>query len=285
MAGQGVVVITGASTGIGEACALHLDGLGFRVFAGVRKAADGEALKARSSGRLTPVQLDVTDEQMRAAAFETVAETTGKAGLAGLVNNAGIAVAGMLEFLPVAELRHQLEVNVIGAVAVTQTFLPLLRRVRGRVVNIGSDSGLLSIPFLGAYCASKFALEAITDALRLEVRPWGIKVSIIEPGSIQTPIWEKSGAAANLLLESMPRQARELYGAAMEAVRKVSLKIAATGIPSTAVARAVADALTANRPKTRYRVGKDATFQALLARYVPDRLRDALIARFMGIPS
>lgn len=284
MARQGVVVITGASTGIGEACALHLDGLGFRVFAGVRKPADGEALKARSSDRLTPVQLDVTDEQMRAAAFETVAETTGSAGLAGLVNNAGIAVAGMLEFLPVAELRNQLEVNVIGAVAVTQTFLPLLRRARGRVVNIGSDSGLLSTPFLGAYCASKFALEAITDALRLEVRPWGIKVSIIEPGSIQTPIWEKSRAAANLLLESMPRQAHELYGAAMEAVRKVSLKIAASGIPPTVVARTVAHALTANRPKTRYRVGKDATFQALLARYVPDRLRDALIARFMGIP-
>jgi len=281
---QGVVVITGASTGIGEACALHLDGLGFRVFAGVRKPADGEALKARSSDRLTPVQLDVTDEQMRAAAFETVAETTGSAGLAGLVNNAGIAVAGMLEFLPVAELRSQLEVNVIGAVAVTQTFLPLLRRARGRVVNIGSDSGLLSHPFLGAYCASKFALEAITDALRLEVRPWGIKVSIIEPGSIQTPIWEKSRAAANLLLESMPRQAHELYGAAMEAVRKVSLKIAASGIPPSSVARTVAHALTANRPKTRYRVGKDAAFQALLARYVPDRLRDALIARFMGIP-
>jgi NAD(P)-dependent dehydrogenase (short-subunit alcohol dehydrogenase family) len=284
MARQGVVVITGASTGIGEACALHLDGLGFRVFAGVRKPADGEALKARSSDRLTPVQLDVTDEQMRAAALQTVAEATGSAGLAGLVNNAGLAVAGMLEFLPVAELRNQLEVNVIGAVAVTQTFLPLLRRARGRVVNIGSDSGLLSTPFLGAYCASKFALEAITDALRLEVRPWGIKVSIIEPGSIQTPIWEKSRAAANLLLESMPRQAHELYGAAMEAVRKVSLKIAASGIPPTVVARTVAHALTANRPKTRYRVGKDATFQALLARYVPDRLRDALIARFMGIP-
>ena len=284
MGRQGVVVITGASTGIGEACALHLDGLGFRVFAGIRKPADGEALKARSSDRLTPVELDVTDEQMRAAAFETVAEATGSAGLAGLVNNAGITVAGMLEFLPVAELRNQLEVNVIGAVAVTQTFLPLLRRARGRVVNIGSDSGLLSTPFLGAYCASKFALEAITDALRLEVRPWGIKVSIIEPGSIQTPIWEKSRAAANLLLESMPRQAHELYGAAMEAVRKVSLKIAASGIPPTVVARTVAHALTANRPKTRYCVGKDATFQALLARYVPDRLRDALIARFMGIP-
>jgi NAD(P)-dependent dehydrogenase (short-subunit alcohol dehydrogenase family) len=284
MARQEVVVITGASTGIGEACALHLDELGFRVFAGVRKRADGEALKGRASERLAPVPLDVTDERTIAAAVETVADAAGDMGLVGLVNNAGIAVAGMLEFLPLAMLRNQLEVNVLGPIAVTQAFLPLLRKAPGRVVNIGSNSGLLSTPFLGAYCASKFALEALTDALRLELRPWGIKVSIIEPGNIQTPIWEKSSAAAKQLLEGLPRQAHELYGTAIAAVRKAAEKSAASAIPPGAVARAVTHALTAKRPKTRYRVGTDATFQAQLARYVPDRMRDAIIARFMGIP-
>lgn len=284
MSREGTVVITGASTGIGEACALHLDKLGFRVFAGVRKQADGEALKGRASERLTPVPLDVTDERTITAAVETVARAAGDTGLAGLVNNAGIAVAGMLEFMPLAALRHQLEVNVLGPIAVTQAFLPLLRKGPGRVVNIGSNSGLLSTPFLGAYCASKFALEALTDALRLELRPWGIKVSIIEPGSIQTPIWEKSSAAAKQLLEGLPRQAHELYGEAIEAVRKAAAKSAAAAIPAAAVARAVTHALTAKHPKTRYRVGTDATFQALLARYVPDRLRDALVARYLGIP-
>ena len=284
MSRENTVVITGASTGIGEACALHLDELGFRVFAGVRKAADGEALKGRASARLAPVSLDVTDERSIAAAVETVARSAGDTGLAGLVNNAGIAVAGMLEFMPLAALRNQLEVNVLGPIAVTQAFLPLLRKTRGRVVNIGSNSGLLSTPFLGAYCASKFALEALTDALRGELRPWGIQVSIVEPGNIQTPIWEKSSAAAKQLLDGLPQQAHELYGAAIEAVGKTAEKSAASAIPPAAVARAVTHALTAKRPKTRYRVGTDATVQALLARYVPDRMRDALIARFMGIP-
>jgi len=284
MSRENTVVITGASTGIGEACALHLDALGFRVFAGVRKQADGEALKGRASARLAPVSLDVTDERSIAAAVETVARSAGDTGLAGLVNNAGIAVAGMLEFMPLAALRNQLEVNVLGPIAVTQAFLPLLRKARGRVVNIGSNSGLLSTPFLGAYCASKFALEALTDALRGELRPWGIQVSIVEPGNIQTPIWEKSSAAAKQLLDGLPQQAHELYGAAIEAVGKTAEKSAASAIPAAAVARAVTHALTAKRPKTRYRVGTDATVQALLARYVPDRMRDALIARFMGIP-
>ena len=172
----------------------------------------------------------------------------------------------------------------MGAVAVTQAFLPLLRKAQGRVINIGSDSGLLSQPFVGAYCASKFALEALTDAWRQELRPWGIQVSIIEPGNIQTPIWEKSSAAAQQLLEGMPRRAHELYGPAIEAVRKATAKLAASGIPPAAVARAVIHALTAKRPKTRYRVGMDATLIALLARYVPDRLRDTLVARFLGLP-
>ena len=169
------VVITGASTGIGEACALELDRGGFRVFAGVRSEVAGEKLKAQASSRLTPVMIDVTDAASIAAAAEAVGRTLGDAGLAGLVNNAGIAVAGPLEAVPIEALRQQFEVNVIGQVAVTQVFLPLLRKARGRVVNISSINGGLSLPYMGAYSASKFAMEAVTDALRVELRTWGIR--------------------------------------------------------------------------------------------------------------
>ncbi|MEK7693262.1 MAG: SDR family oxidoreductase, partial [Chloroflexota bacterium] len=184
------VVITGASTGIGEACALHLDALGWRVFAGVRKGADGEALQRKASARLIPVRIDVTDQASIASACDAVAQELGARGLDGLVNNAGIAVAAPLEFVPIDDLRRQLEINVIGQIAVTQAFLALIRTARGRIVNIGSVSGKLATPFTGPYSASKFAMEALTDALRIELRPWKIEVSIVEPGSIATPIWE-----------------------------------------------------------------------------------------------
>ncbi len=161
MADKGAVVITGASTGIGEACALHLDKMGFRVFAGIRKAADAESLKRRASARLVTLRLDISDETEIERAAETVKEALHGDGLAGLINNAGIVVGGMLEFLPLDALRRQLEVNVVGQIAVTQAFLPDLRKARGRIVNMGSVSGLISSPFSGAYAASKFALEAL----------------------------------------------------------------------------------------------------------------------------
>ena len=178
------VVITGASTGIGAACALHLDQWGWRVFAGVRKQGDAEALRAQGSARLTPVSLDVTDTVSISTAASAVAGAVGAAGLAGLVNNAGIVVPGPIELLPLSDLRRQLEINVVGQVAVTQAFLPLIRAGRGRIVNMGSIAGRMATPFTGAYGASKFALEALTDALRLELQPWGISVSIIEPGAV-----------------------------------------------------------------------------------------------------
>ncbi len=174
---QGGIVITGASSGIGEACALYLDGLGCRVFAGVRNPVDGESLKAKASARLMPVLLDVTDVASIDRAVETVKAAV---GMAGLVNTAGIGGGGPLEVVPPAELRKVLEVNVVGPVAVTQAFLPLLRLGRGRIVNMGSIAGLAATPFIGPYSASKFALEALTDAMRLELRPWGIHVSIVD---------------------------------------------------------------------------------------------------------
>src|SRR5436190_20383212 len=192
MTNLGSVVITGASTGIGKTCALRLDRLGFQVFAGVRRTEDGETLKRQASQRLTPITIDVTDSGSIAAAASMVATAVGDAGLQGLVNNAGIAVACPLEFLPISLLSQQLEVNVTGQIDVTQVFLPLLRAGNGRIVNMGSISGRMAYPLLGPYCASKFALEALTASLRMELRPWHIPVSIIEPGAIATPIWSKA---------------------------------------------------------------------------------------------
>ena len=274
------VVITGASTGIGEACALHLDGQGFTVFAGVRGLEDGELLRKRASDRLIPIILDVTDADTITSAAGTVAERVGPRGLAGLVNNAGIALASPLEFVPLPKLREQLEVNVIGQIAVTQAFLPLLRKGRGRIVNMSSISGRLATPFLGPYAASKWALEALSDSLRVELRPWKIHVAVVEPGNISTPIWQKSRTAAEQLLEGLPPTARILYGPAIDFLRRYAVD--GRGISAAAVAQAVTHALTARRPKTRYLVGTDARVGARVAS-LPDRLRDWLIRR--ALPS
>lgn len=280
----GAVVITGASTGIGEACARHLDDLGFRVFAGVRRRADGGRLTAAASKKLTPILLDVTDAGSIEQAARLVEKEVGSAGLGGLVNNAGIAVAGPLEVLPLAELRRQLEVNVIGQIAVTQAFLPLLRLGRGRIINMGSIAGRSTMPFMGPYSASKFALEALTDALRLELQAWGIHVSIIEPGAIATPIWEKSGREADRLEAATASEARALYAQASAGVREAVRKAAARAIPPDAVARAVVHALTAPRPRTRYLVGNDARFRAFLAKFLPDRLQDKVLTWALNLP-
>jgi NAD(P)-dependent dehydrogenase (short-subunit alcohol dehydrogenase family) len=283
MPGDGGIVISGASSGIGRACALHLDKLGFDVFAGVRKEADGERLREEASGRLVPLPLDVTDQASIEAAADKVAGSVGDRGLAGLVNNAGITVSAPLEFVPIDELRKQLEVNVIGQVAVTQAYLSMLRKARGRVVNVSSIGGRVALPFLGPYAASKFAIEGLSDSLRRELRPWGIEVSVIEPGSVATPIWEKGVAAADALIERFPPEAQALYGKAVASMRKAAAEAGNRGLPPEQVARTVEHALTARRPKTRYLVGRDAKMRARIARIVPDRAFDRLIARAMGL--
>ena len=278
------VVITGASTGIGAACALHLDQLGWRVFAGVRKQGDAEALRAQGSARLTPISLDVTDTVSISTAASAVAGAVGAAGLAGLVNNAGIVVPGPIELLPLSDLRRQLEINVVGQVAVTQAFLPLIRAARGRIVNMGSIAGRMATPFTGAYSASKFALEALTDALRLELQPWGISVSIIEPGAVATPIWEKAAKNAEAMLGTVPTETFVLYAEAIEALKKAAAHAAKNAVDPVDVVRAVEHALTASRPRTRYVVGREAKIRAAMALFVPDRVRDNLVAKAMRLP-
>jgi len=278
------VVITGASTGIGAACALHLDKLGLRVFAGVRRQTDAEALKSKASSRLVAIALDVADSLSVSTAASAVAGAVGDAGLDGLVNNAGVVVTGPVEFLPLPELRRQLEINVVGQVAVTQAFLPLIRAARGRIVNMGSIAGRLATPFSSAYGASKFALEALTDALRLELAPWGISVSIIEPGAVATPIWEKGMKNGAAMLAAAPPEALVLYAEALEAFKRTSEHAAKNAADPMDVARAVEHALTAAKPKTRYVVGRQARIGAAMALLVPDRMRDTMVAKAMRLP-
>ena len=280
---QRTVVITGASTGIGEACALLLDKLGFFVFAGVRNDLDAQKLQQKASQKLIPIFLDVTDAESIAFAAEMLTNAVGSSGILGLVNNAGIAVPGPLELIPIAEFQKQMEVNVTGQLAVTQAFLGLLRQGRGRIVNMGSISGRSAAPLLGAYNASKFALEALTDVMRMELRPWGISVSIIEPSAIATPIWDKSLTQADIAKQNLPDSAYHLYGHAMNTVRKKMGIIASKGIPADIVAQAVVHALTAKQPKTRYLVGQDAKIAALLKRILPDKVYDRLMLYSMGL--
>jgi NAD(P)-dependent dehydrogenase (short-subunit alcohol dehydrogenase family) len=270
---SGTVLVTGASTGIGEATALHLKELGFDTVAAVRKDSDAERLGSQG---LRTVKLDVTDAATVAAARAEL----GDGPLAGLVNNAGIAVAAPLEFLPLDQLRHQLEVNVIGQVAVTQQFLPALRAARGRIVNVSSIGGRVALPLVSPYNASKFALEAISDSLRRELRPHGVDVIVIEPGGVKTPIWGKGNATADEIQAGMPPEAERLYGGMVAALRKETAKIATDrGIEPREVAEAIGRALTAKRPRTRYLVGTDAKIRAALATVMPDRMMDRAIGR------
>lgn len=269
-------MITGASTGIGYASALHLSSLGFQVFAGVRRDEDAERLR-HANGSIEPLKIDVTDQASIDAAAQRVREATG-GRIAGLVNNAGIAVPGPLEYLPMDEFRRQIEVNLTGQVAVTQGFLPMLRPTRGRIVNIGSIGGRVGLPLLGPYAASKHAMEGLTDSLRRELRPAGIEVSIIRPGPIATEIWERGNNTADELLDRMPA-AEQQYGPAIAAARAGAQERMKEAIPPQEVAEVVAHALTSDKPRTRYLVGRRAKLLAVFATVLPDRVFDRLIER------
>jgi NAD(P)-dependent dehydrogenase (short-subunit alcohol dehydrogenase family) len=275
------VLITGASTGIGRATALHLDAAGWRVFAGVRRQEDAEALRAAGSERLAPLILDVTDAGQIAAAAERIGADA-EGGLDGLVNNAGISVASPLETIPIDDFRRQIEVNLTGQVAVTQALMPQIRAASGRIVFLSSIGGRIAFPLTGAYHAAKFGIEAVGDVFRQELRPWGIAVAIVEPGSIDTPIWERGERTADEVGARSP-QREALYGKAIEGYRKVIRQTAERGIPPQAVAKAIEHALTAERPRSRYLVGLDAKIQARLRPLIPTRVFDRIVARMMNL--
>ncbi|MEU3778221.1 SDR family oxidoreductase [Streptomyces sp. NPDC032472] len=269
------VVITGASSGLGEACARHLARVGFQVYAGVRRTEDAERLAASGAERLTPVILDVTDEATIRDTADRIAEETADTGLFGLVNNAGIAVTAPLECVSPQLLRRQLDTNVVGQLAVIQGLLPLLRTGAGRIVNITSGLGNVAIPYMGAYAAAQFAKEALSDALRRELAPFGIPVSVVQPGAIMTPIWDKMSLEAAGTLDGAPEAVSELYRDTFLRFLETNEHSARTsGTTADDVARTVMRALVSRRPRTRYGVGKDATGGRLLARLLPDRAID-----------
>ncbi len=275
-----VALITGASSGIGRATALGLAGNGWTVFAGVRDVATGERLaQEATAGGLLPLSLDVTDASQIAAAAGRVAEQAG--GLDALVNNAGIGIGGPLELISPEDLRRQFEVNVFGQVAVTQAMLPALRRAVGRIVFVSSIGGRVAMAFTAPYAASKHAIEALGDALRVELRSSGVRVALVEPGSVATPIWDKSRAEADRL--SIPPELQEQYGNVPAAMDKVMQDTGRRGVAPEKVAETIERALSASHMRARYVVGRDARAMLMAKRLLPDLLFDRVARRALGL--
>jgi NAD(P)-dependent dehydrogenase (short-subunit alcohol dehydrogenase family) len=270
---QKSVLITGASTGIGLACTQHLAQLGWRVFAGVRKTADAEKLKILHPN-IHPLMLDVTQTEQIKLALQEISAMVGNTGLQGLVNNAGVAVAGPVEFMPLDQYRRQFEINYFGQIAVTQACLPLIRQARGRIVFISSVAGRISFPFMSPYTNSKHALEALAEALRVEVHKFGVRVAVVCPGRIATPIWEKSLKAGTALLDQFGSAEQALYREGLDML--IEQGSDSSGLPAQAVADKVSLALTSRFPRPRYIVGLDARMGDFLGR-LPATWRDALI--------
>jgi short-subunit dehydrogenase len=274
------VLVSGASTGIGHAISTHLAHNGYTVYAGVRKESDRERLEAEHAN-IRPIILDVTVPADVTRAVQTVREAGDT--LAGLVNNAGIAVAGPLEFLPLDALRLQFEVNTVAPIAMAQATLPLLRESRGRIINVGSIAGRLSAPFVGPYSASKAAIASLTDALRQELARFGVAVSLLEFASVKTPIWEKGRRGRDALVASMPPQAMSLYGPLVDAIIAQTRVEEREGLDPQVIAATVLAALRAPKPRERYVIGRKARIQAVAA-ILPPSTRDRLVKRVMKLP-
>ena len=280
---RGAVLVTGTSTGIGEATALHLDRLGFTVFATVRTDRDGDMLSSKGSERLHPILMDVTDGGTIALAKEQVTRVVGDLGLVGLVNNAGFGFTSPLEFVPLDELRRLFEVNVFGLLAVTQSFLPLLRQAHGRIVNISSAATFFIAPFHGTYAASKWSVNALSKALRLELRPLGVQVSLIVCGKIKTPMWEKAGSLSKRITQPFPSVAWTLYGSQYNRLRDYFSRMEHAGITPEKVSRTISHVLTVRRVKSTYFVGPDAWVFAIADKLLYGALREWVIRHNIGL--
>ena len=275
---RALVVVTGASTGIGAATARELGGRGFHVLAGVRRDADGDAIR---SANVEPRRLDITNEGDIAMLVKRIADDPERRPLRALVNNAGIQINAPVEAMPLSEWRQLFEVNLFGHVAMTQALLPMLIESRGTVVNVSSVGGKVAMAGYGAYAGSKFALEAVSDALRREVADFGVKVVVIEPGAVTTEMTGRLVIAAERITSGMSAEQRGRYGALMHAVIAQAQRFTreGAGLPAEAAARAIADAIISERPRTRYTIGRDAAIIVRLARWVSDRMLDSIFAR------
>jgi NAD(P)-dependent dehydrogenase (short-subunit alcohol dehydrogenase family) len=275
---SGTVLITGSSSGIGRACTEEMARRGYRVLAGVRRPEDGEEVRALSPDRIEPVMLDVTDLDAIAALPDLVGGE-----LAGLVNNAGMANAGPLEYLPVEEIKNQLDVMLLAPFALTKALLPALKAARGRVVMIGSIGGRTSLPFMGPYNAAKAGIDGFASSLRQELEPFGVHVALVEPGAIKTRIWQKGIDAGEKLRDSLPAEGRRDYGDRIDRMAKAAADSERRGVPPEKVVKVVVHALTDPKPKTRYLVGVDARVQAGLRAALPDRALDRVLGRLSGL--
>jgi NAD(P)-dependent dehydrogenase (short-subunit alcohol dehydrogenase family) len=275
------VLVTGAGRGIGRAAALRLARAGWEVLAGVRRDEDGRGLTEANGGpgTITPVKLDITDEAQLGALQDAL-----PGSVDALVNNAGVVVAGPVELVPPAELRRQLEVNVVGQVAVTQALLPRLRAARGRLVFVSSVSGRVATPMFGPYSASKFALEAVSDALRMELAPWGVRVSLVEPAQTDTDLWRLADRDFDAGVGALPPEGRRLYAKHLDGFRKTIPRAQRSAAPVEGVAEVIERALTDRRPKARYVVGRSARLQATLASLTPTPVLDRLLGAGTGVP-
>jgi NAD(P)-dependent dehydrogenase (short-subunit alcohol dehydrogenase family) len=271
------VLVTGAARGIGKAITAHLATLGWDVIAGVRSSADAAALGAIPG--VSPVLLDVTNDEHVAAL-----DTALPARLDAVVNNAGVVVGGPLETVKPVDLRRQFDVNVVGQLAVTQAVLPRLRDSRGRIVFISSVNGRISSPMIGAYCASKFALEAAADALRMELKPWHIDVSIVEPAQTDTDMWETAPQMVEDVEASMAAEQRVLYAKHVAGMKKMIPMSQRIAVPAEKVAEVVAEALTARRPHVRYGVGLATTVQMAVLHNTPSAVSDVVLRKMFGQP-
>lgn len=279
------ILITGASSGIGRATALRLARHGWRVFATIRRESDAEALRSEAQGDIETIHLDVADPVSIAAAAQEIEKRLEERGLDALLNNAGIGITAPVEHTSPDQLRNIFEINLFGQIAVIQAFLPLIRRANGRVINIGSVGDHITPPFGGALAASKAAFASMSSALRLELRPQGIHVCIVEPGSIDTPAVEKTLGAVEEKIASLPLDAARLYGPAMRKVTVTFAKKEHSGSPPETVAKVVERALNERNPQTRYPAGKDSRKLSLLARFLPERILDRAILKVFGLPT
>jgi NAD(P)-dependent dehydrogenase (short-subunit alcohol dehydrogenase family) len=276
------VLISGASSGIGKALSLELDRQGYTVFAGVRTSEAAEELQGLASARLVPVMLDITQPELIASACQEVSERTG-GELSCLVNNAGISISGAMEFLPIADFRRQIEVNLIGQLALTQACLPMIKKVPGRIIFISSVAGRLVTAFNGPYAASKAALIALADALRLELAALKVPVSVMIVGSVQTPIWEKSAQTAGDIVRRLPREAWEQYGKVQKKAGAFYQRTGKNGLPVERVARLIWKSMEKPNPKAYILVGKDALMIELMVKLLPVRWRDWVVKWLMGL--
>ena len=275
------VLVTGSSSGIGRATALALADAGFQVFAGVRRSADAPT---DPHGRVAPVELDVTDSGSIQAAVRLIAHEVDGRGLYGLVNNAGVGVSGPLEHIRIDHVRRQFEVNVFGQLEVTQACLPLLRKATGRVVMLGSVGSWITMPFAGPLCASKHAIRSLTDALRMELNSWGLKVVLVEPGAIRTEAVDKLAAEVEPTVRAMGDAGIYRYGATYRTVADKALTHERAGAAPEVVAATIVKALTTARPRSRYPSGPTSRTLGWAGRLLPDAILDRVRYRALGIP-